>query len=290
MTQDGDEIYAQSRSNKITPLKDNAGFAQFVDNNKEVFEAFFKEIRVINNLTDEIITIYGEWAGKGIQKGVGIAKLPKAFYVFGVKVTPRDLSDTKSAYWVDNDYISSTPNSIYNINDFKTYEIEIDFNDIKKSQNEIVNIVNEIENRCPVAAHFLPDDNDLVGEGVVFETIYKGSRINFKAKGEKHSKSKVKTMKKLTPEELEKLNAADKCAEEIFSAQRCNQALTEIFGVDFEKDIDIKRMGEFLKWVSQDTIKEELDIINKYGLEIKDVIKKVQEKAKKYFLAIYKGQ
>ena len=114
-------------------------------------------------------------------------------------------------------------------------------------------------------------------------------KLNFKNKGSKHSKSRVKTLKKLTPEELEKLSKADKCAEEIFKVQRANQALTEIFGIDFEKDIDIKKIGEYLKWVSTDTIKEELDIIQGYDLEPKDVMKKVQEKYKKYFLGIYKS-
>ena len=281
------EIYPQSRSNVLTTLKDNAGFAQFVNQNLSSFEKLFFVIKTRNNLSDETITIYGEWAGKGIQKGVGIAELPKAFYIFGIKITPKDISDEKPAYWVDYSGLRDVDNKIYNIKDFKTFEIEIDFNDISKSQNKIVEMVQEVEDRCPVASYFLPDEDNLIGEGIVFETEYRGTRLNFKAKGEKHSKSRVKTIKKLTPEELEKLSKADKCSEEIFSIQRCNQALTEIFGVNFEDLIDIKKMGEYLKWVSQDTIKEELDVIQKYDLEIKDVIKKVQEKAKRYFLGIY---
>jgi len=286
--QDG-KILAFSRTNIITPLKDNAGFANFVSKNEIVFKEFFNQIIEKENInTDEnYITIYGEWAGKGIQKGVGICNIEKSMFIFGVKVTPKN--EEIPSYWIDYEYLHNTIKRVYNISKFKTFKIDIDFNNTELSQNELNELTLEVEDRCPVSEYFCPDKENLIGEGIVWTCNYKGAVLRFKVKGSKHSKSRVKTLKKLTPEELEKLSKADKCAEEIFKVQRANQALTEIFGIDFEKDIDIKKIGEYLKWVSTDTIKEELDIIQGYDLEPKDVMKKVQEKYKKYFLGIYKS-
>ena len=68
---DGD-IWAQSRNNIITPENDNAGFAKFVESNKN----YFKDI--INILLEaypdyQTVVIFGEWCGAGIQKNVGIS-------------------------------------------------------------------------------------------------------------------------------------------------------------------------------------------------------------------------
>ena len=62
--------------------------------------------------------------------------------------------------------------------------------------------------------------------------------------------------------------------------------ICEVFGVEYEKTIDRKRIGEFLRLVATDTLKEESDIIQEYGFEPKDVMGKVQQKAKEYFFAV----
>ena len=62
--------------------------------------------------------------------------------------------------------------------------------------------------------------------------------------------------------------------------------MREVFGVDYEKTIDRNKISEYLKWCSQDCLKEESDIIQDYGFEPKDVMGKVQQKAKDYFFAV----
>jgi len=285
-----------SRKNIITPQKDNAGFANFVDKNKEIIKDFMIGISTQYKVhTDKnYISIYGEWAGQGIQKGVGISLIPKSWFIFGVKITPLD--EDLPAYWVDIDFVIDgklfleyTPARIYNIKNFKQFTVTVDFEKPELSQNTFVELVNEVEDRCPVASTFLPDNPELVGEGIVWTGKYKDNEYRFKTKGEKHSKSKVKVVRELSPEDLAKLSKVEQCVEQIFSAQRANQALTEIFGPNFEEDIDVKKLGEYLKWVSTDTIKEELDIIQSYDLEPKDVMKKVQELYKKYFFGVLKA-
>jgi hypothetical protein len=50
----------------------------------------FKQIdsKIMETFTHTTITIYGEWCGGNIQKGVGITNLEKSFFIFGVKITP----------------------------------------------------------------------------------------------------------------------------------------------------------------------------------------------------------
>lgn len=57
---EGNEIVAQSRTKIITPEKDNHGFARWVYENKDI---------LIHTLGDG--RHYGEWWGKGIQRGYG---------------------------------------------------------------------------------------------------------------------------------------------------------------------------------------------------------------------------
>jgi len=71
ITEDGD-IMAGSRTQWITPEKDNAGFAKWVEGNKT-----------------ELLKLgagrhFGEWWGSGIQRGYGLSKGEKRLSLFNV--------------------------------------------------------------------------------------------------------------------------------------------------------------------------------------------------------------
>lgn len=71
------DIFAQSRSATISTGNDNAGFAAWVESNKD----FFSDLRARSDAhDDEQITIFGEWCGKGIQKGVAIANIGRKIF------------------------------------------------------------------------------------------------------------------------------------------------------------------------------------------------------------------
>lgn len=292
-----DGIWAQSRENIITVEKDNAGFAFFVEQNKEVFISIIEDLAKIHNidLNKNIISLYGEWAGGNIQKNSALSGCEKQFIIFqAFKVSPLEPSEDEKAIWFETCrevtliestqklWIDSTENKIFNIMNFKNWSFEIDFNSPEKTLNEIINLVQDvIEPASPLGKKFGQDEN--VGEGVVCTYLSDdGALIQFKVKGEKHSNSKVKTT---APVDLEKLGKVDKCVEEITHNWRFEQGLVTIFGADYEKNINRNKMGDYLKWVASDTLKEESDIIVKYGFEPKDVMGKVQDKAKKYFYA-----
>jgi len=51
---------------------------------------------------------------------------------------------------------------------------------------------------------------------------------------------------------------------------------------------DIKHMGAYLKFVTTDTLKEENDLIIASGFEVKQIMSRVNDRAKKYFLELIK--
>lgn len=273
-----DGMWAQSRSNIITPTQDNAGFASFVDKNKEVFMKFFKSFKY--NPENFTISIFGEWCGQGIQRGVGIADLPKSFFIFGVKTNQHD---TGEGNWIDYSHLRSYDNNIYNIDDYKTYEIEIDFNKPQLSQNQIIEMTLEVEESCPVAKAFQLEG---IGEGIVFTTILDGHGEKyvhrFKSKGEKHSKSKVKVLREVDDDKINKVYAT---AEKVCPEWRLEQMLTETFDLNNGGTLSRNKMGDYIKAVVNDVIKEDMDILHEAGLEPKDLGKPISDIARKYFFA-----
>ena len=298
-----DGIWSQSRENIITPEKDNMGFAFFVEQNKDVFINIIKELAQEHNinLDTHIISLYGEWAGGAIQKNSALTGCDKVFVIFEhFKVSPVVPDEEEKSIWYktfsysdfgvpcpDITWAESPDNKIFNIMNFNTWTFEIDFNAPEKSQNELVKLVEEvIEPASPLGKNFGQESN--IGEGIVCSYLTPDNTlIQFKVKGEAHSaKSKVTTLKTV---DLEKLNAIDKCVEEICHSWRFEQGLVAVFGSDYEKSLDRKNISQYIKWVTSDTIKEELDIVAKYGFEPKDVMGKVSQKAKEYFFAVENG-
>lgn len=280
-------VWYQSRENIITPQSDNAGFAFFAESKKSVFDEMFAQVIDKTNVdpTLNTISIYGEWCGGNIQKGVGITNLPKSFFIFGVKITPHNvekLEKAPSAYWVDYSYLRNPENLIYNINDYETFEIDIDFNAPQLVQNQIIDWTIAVENECPVAKAFgFPNT---IGEGIVFSyTTEDGERLSFKSKGEKHAaKSKVHTLK---PVDNEKINKCIEVANKVTPEWRLDQMLEKQFNFINGGTMDVKQLGSYLKLVIDDVIKEDMDVLVEAGVEPKDIGKYVSDIAKKYFFA-----
>jgi len=177
--------------------------------------------------------------------------------------------------------LSSPENRIYNIEDYKIYSIDIDFNNPQLVQNKIIEMTLEVEEECPVGKEF---GHIGIGEGIVFTHLTEdGKRYAFKSKGEKHSKaSKVTTLK---PVDDVKLNNIINVVNKVCVDWRMEQMLDKTFDLMNGGTIDIKRMGDFIRNVIQDIMKEEMDVIAEAGLEPKDINSKVSEKCRLYFFA-----
>lgn len=260
----------------FTLTSDNAEFAQTMDRRSSSVQSLLIRVEeVCCNIHGEVkypIKVSGEWCGQGIQKGVGISFLPKkSLFVFGIKIQDS---------WVSCEqlYIHNLhEEGIYNIHDFPTKEIDIDFSNPAYSQNDLVAATEDVEKECPVSKQ-LGITESLLGEGLVWvpkdPDLAADSGNWFKTKGEKHSVSKVKSVAAVCPE---KLNSIKDFVEYACTENRMEQGLGEI-------GLDQKLVGKFIGWVSSDINKEEGDVLEENSLSMKDVGKYIATKCRKFYL------
>ncbi|CAF3745281.1 unnamed protein product [Rotaria sp. Silwood1] len=272
------EQRCQSRNNIITPNFDNAGFACFMYPLAKRFltERILLDCPVIRKHYERgnPIVIYGEWCGGNIQRNVAICGLSKMFVIFKVRV-----GESNPPLWLDPKDWSNlrwSEQSIYNIYDFSTYEIDIDFNQPKFSQNKLIKITESVEQQCPVGAHF---NQKGVGEGVVW-TEWTQSRgiLTFKVKGKEHSVSKVK---QLASVDTEKFGNLHDFVDYACTENRMHQALDYLY--EKELSVEMENFETFLKWLADDIIKEESDTMNDSNIDPKDVACAITTKAKAWF-------
>jgi hypothetical protein len=250
----------QSRERVLSLEQDNANFMN--EMMKIDFSFLFKNIEF-----KDYCAVYGEWCGGSIQKGMAINGLPKMFVIFGIKVDDN---------WIElPKYLYSNENSIYNILQFPTYEIDIDFNNPEIVQNEMIELTNEVEKSCPVGRFFGVEG---IGEGIVF-TCTTNQDLKFKSKGQKHSVTKVK---KLNAIDTETLNSINEFLEAVVTENRLEQGIT--FFEENNIEIDSKNTGHFLSWIVRDVLKEESDTLIESLLDEKKVKNAIVNKARIWFL------
>jgi hypothetical protein len=275
---DETKVVAQSRSKDITPEDDNAGFAKWVAENEPRFR----------RLSDRNIVIYGEWCGKGIQKGVAIAQVDRLFAVFAARVLetdqliiePEDLKAmvqgipgvhvlpwlgkdlTFFAHWGEGDEALQT--MISGVND----------------------VVAEVEHVDPwVKENFGVEGT---GEGIVCYPVSKEhlgfenfTYLCFKAKGEKHKNVATAKPAQLNAEAAASVEAF---AELVVTEARLLQGAQTVQLRDSSDLYDMKRVGVFIQWVLADVEKETQDELEASGLTFKQVSKAVTDRARKWFI------
>lgn len=280
----GEHFWVQSRERVITPAADNMGCAAAVHGNLEIWDKIVKRIAEIHkvDLQSNTLVVYFEWCGGNIQAHSALTGLDKHAIIFEyAKVVP---NNEDKPYWISTCGVCAKDNNIRNIVEFPVYMFAINFEneaDVGSVQNTLIKLVEDvIEPASPVGKALGKPSN--IGEGLVGSAVFNGELLQFKIKGDKHSKSPVKSN---TPVDVALLNNIDKCVEAITHNWRFEQGLQTIFGLDY-KELDRKKLGEYIKWVNGDTIKEELDVIIGHGLEPKQVLGRVSDKAKKYFFAV----
>lgn len=311
------DIYTQSRNRLLSLDEDNAGFATYVEANKE----FYKEtlVKIYDSLSKNYVLVdehskdgagkampkklfvYGEWAGKGIQSKVAVSEVDKFFAPFQIKLTDNsevvyfcanlgnlDLyKQNDSCYYKD---VLFAVNNLYSeehrcfpISLFEKFEVEVDMSMPEKAQQEIVDMTIRVEEECPVGKYFGVSG---VGEGIVFNGFVqytengkkKLKHFSFKSKGEKHSASKVKT---LNPVDVEKIGKINEFVDYAITEQRLEQGVAYLQEMQYE--VEVQNIGVFLKWIVSDVMKEENDTIEANGLDKKLLPKKISEKARKWF-------
>jgi len=157
-------IYAQSRERTICIDDDNFGFAMFVEKNKDTFMKMFEQLSEYIVDDNTVITIFGEWAGKGIQKNVALNKIDKFFAIFAIKISV----SLETRYFLADETVKdfkSIDNRIFNTRDWANWKIDLDFDNIERSISTLVDLTNKVEKLCPVGEYFGING---IGEGIVW--------------------------------------------------------------------------------------------------------------------------
>lgn len=264
----------QSREREISIESDNAGFAMWGERNIDALKKTIKNIRELTNTEDRII-LFGEWCGGSIPPGVALNQLPKMFVIFNITLVDSQGNRTEFNHVEISDTVYRTE-EIRCIYDYPTWKIDIDFNNPSAVQNQLVDLTIAVEEECPVGkAHGVSG----IGEGIVWWNEERN--LKFKVKGEKHSASKVKTLKEIAAVDIEKLNSIKELVASAVSENRLKQGLDKLGEMGLE--VDVKNTGAYIKWVVGDVMKEEKDVIIASGFDIKEVMPHVSEAAKKFW-------
>jgi hypothetical protein len=276
----GADLQYQSRERVITPENDNAGFATYMQNNYHDLLGLMYRLRERSfALDDESVAIFGEWCGGNIQAGVALNQLPKMFIVFAIRFGRGD----KSPYWMlphHHLFDASLSKCVQtrSINEFGHYILDVDLNQPEFMQNMIKKWVEEVEAECPIGKYF---GKSGIGEGLVFYADVPGLGLDyaFKAKGEKHANTKVKTIAAV---DIEKVTALNELVDKIVTENR----LTQMIDVLRDKEglkVEVRNIGTYLKIVFQDCLKEESDLILGNGVTTKEFCHAAHRKIKAFY-------
>lgn len=275
----GGDTHFQSRERILSITSDNAGFCMFgerIRQNGDLDKLMCNVLLKYPESVNKTIAVYGEWAGPGVQSGVGISMIPnKKFFVFNISIIDDEDNKIELSPEQIREVMHRT-DDIRCIYDFKTWEIEIDFNTPNLVQNQLVEWTLQVEEECPVAEAF---GFSGIGEGIVWWNHELD--LKFKVKGEKHSSSKVKTVKQIAAVDIERMNSAQEFVDSVVSENRLNQGLSKMGELGLE--IDIKNTGAYIRWVVQDGLKEENDVIVASCFDIKELTPLMSAKAKNFW-------
>ena len=285
-----DTFTYQSRERELSLTSDNAGFMLAMEGKKDVVRQLFGDLAEALDSIDGVeynarepqttIAVYGEWAGGNIQKGVAINGLEKFFAIFAVRV----IDGEGNSQWADIKKLQHCcfpKEGIFHIMQFGSWEIDINFERPEESQNALSELTLKVEEACPAGKHF---GQDGVGEGIVWTCVTPGwedSEFWMKVKGEKHSASKVKTLAKVDTEAIRAVNDfVDSAVTENRLVQGAQYVVREL-----GKPFDMTSMGDFIRWVYGDVIKEETDTIVANQLDPKKLGGPISNKARVWFQA-----
>lgn len=275
-----DQLVPQSRERDLTLTADNAGFYMYVMQHEELFKDICKGLLVGHADT---VVIYGEWCGKGIQKGVAVSEVDKMFVLFGIRLingeteTWYDVNDINTIFGDEFSMDTLNEKRVFFITQFPSYTMEIDFDNPSSVQNKLVELTQAVEAECPVGKYFGVSG---VGEGIVWShNSDEYGFLQFKVKGDKHANSKVKT---LAPIDEAAFAAVEDFVATYVTEARLEQGL-HVMKAEKMLDITAQNVGEFLRWVTSDVIKEEQQSIIQNALDPKKIARVASNVARKWY-------
>ena len=79
------------------------------------------------------------------------------------------------------------------------------------------------------------------------------------------------------------MNSINEFIEYSVTENRLNQGVEQVF-TSAGLVPEIKMMGQFLRWITNDIVDEEMDVMTENNLEPKDVKKHISTKAREWFM------
>jgi len=255
----------QSRGRILSLDNDNYDFMSNMIN--KPYSYLFNDI-----IYKEYCVIYGEWCGEKIQKKMGISLCSKMFVIFAIKIDDKYIMlPSKLGY-------DLSTSQIYNINQFDTFRINIDFNSLQDAQCKLQKFTRKIEKECPIAKKF---GYEGIGEGIVWESFHKNYHYVFKVKGKKHLPSKISKIASVDPEITNTLN---QFIDYSVTENRLRQGVIKM--IELNGNPSKKHTGCYIKWIINDILDEEKDVIKKSNIDLKKIRKCISRKASIYWLHI----
>jgi hypothetical protein len=248
------QIYPQSRNRALALASDNFGFAAFAFAQEQAIQEIARLIKTRVGARD--ITLFGEWIGPGVQKGVAIAQLPaRQWVLFAVAATEFAVPVFFDMCQIGQ--LSCPEAGIYNVLDASHVTIPIDLSS-PASCTQAAEAINEhtqrIEDACPWAARF---DLEGIGEGLVWTPVggYEDPGLCFKSKGQKHKAGggSHDTSKPASPT-AEQFASIDAFIAQYVDSARVAQGVAYLR--ELGKPIDMTSTGAFLQWITGDVLTE----------------------------------
>lgn len=279
-----DQVFAQSKERYITPQDDNFGFAAWAFS-----EAGYCKVMLLRAVVRQLamshlpgpavaLHVFGEWCGPEVNAKTAIGKLDTRWVVFGVRATLADGQE----HWLPVEDLAALwkkyarpdePGRVFFITDYPGWVLDIDFNEPGLVLDELEQLTLAVEASCPVAqAMGLAG----LGEGIVWICEDpKFGRLVFKTKGLKHKGTRSSRVAEVAPEVLKGVRSF---VDAVVTDSRLEQGFDLLRSQHGKVTLD--HMGDFLAWVGRDILKEEGDTLSASGLERKQVMGAVTQRAK----------
>lgn len=280
------EVYGQSKERILSVEKDNFGFAGWLlaDETAHDRAQLRDAVRAAaGTVVDQQIIacrVFGEWCGPKVNAKTAIGQLAQRWVIFSALVT---LADGTEKWFSSADIVAAWSGErragslVQFIAEYPQWTIDIDFNDPEAILDELERLTLEVEAECPVAKALGLSG---MGEGIVWtyhDQLH--GRLWFKTKGAKHKGTRNSRLVQIEPEVLASLDAF---TEAVVTESRLEQGFELIRAT--HGTVNETHIGDFLKWVGQDVLKEESDTLDASGLERKQVMGRVNQRAKTWLM------
>lgn len=241
--------------------------------------------------------IYGEYAGRGIQRHVGVDEIPRFYSIFAVMINRTFLP---ASIWKDTLHIPDQ--RVWNAYDFPCFEVPVDWSSmtgVYECLTVLTEKTLEVERQCPVAKQFGVEGT---GEGVVWsvEGVFEvaGGNVKqmdspkrsiiFKTKGHEHvagNKTDVNDLTEKLTRESKLQSRLELFLELVLTPGRYAQ------GFDYLMEMNIpttmSSVKKYQTWILEDIIKEEQHLIQvEFEASFEPAQKRIMREALLHYKAV----